>query len=85
MLKGIIIAIINGDMKPGKTHKLVSAYSALATVALGLVAFDAIDRRHPVQAASLATPHRNSDSMVSKMIASVVRQAGSYRASLASK
>ena len=82
---GIIIARINGDMKARKTHKIVSAYSALATVALGLVAFDAIDRRESSPAGRVVSRGSGSESAVASMIGSVTRYAGNYWASLAAK
>jgi len=72
-------------MKSGKTHKIVTAYSALATLALGLIAFDVIDRRQPSQGAGVASGTSHSDSGVSKMIGSVSKHAGNYWASLAGK
>jgi hypothetical protein len=72
-------------MKSGKTHKIVTAYSALATLALGLIAFDAFDRGQLSQGEEVASGTSNSDSGVSKMIGSASKHAGKYWASLAAK
>jgi hypothetical protein len=70
-------------MKRGKTHKIVTAYSALATVALGLIAFDTVDRQQPRQPAKiLAARKAQPETSVGRMLASLARQFDS-RASLA--
>ena len=71
-------------MKRGKTHKIVTAYSALATLALGLVAFDAVDRRQPHHPAkSLAARKAEPKDPVGRILASFARQFDTRGAALA--
>ena len=72
-------------MKRGKTHKIVTAYSALATVALGLIAFDAIDRTQPhLPANSLAARKAEPKGSVGRLLADFARQFDTQGAALAS-
>ena len=72
-------------MKRGKTHKMVTAYSALATVALGLVAFDALDRQQPRMAGKVvAASAGGAESPVFRILASLARQFDTRVASLSS-
>ena len=67
-------------MKSGTAHTLVSAYSALATVALGLVGFGVMSERNASKSNRVAV-REASTSVAARIVAFVTRQASGDRPS----